>query len=243
MVNQVYPDSLTGEELDNYLLHGWYRMGQRLFTVDYIYIERWIRVFWLRYRLKDFTFSKKQKELFSKNERFNWEVLPLNITEEHEALYEIYFKSIDFEASATASDFLFGSYLFEEQQANIFDTWMIEIRDAGKLIAVGVFDMGRNSMAGILNFYNPEYKRFSLGRYLILKKMEWAMHSDLEWYYPGYIGYKFPKFDYKLFPGKESAEFLDPFLSLWEPYSAESVELKTVNQQIHFGILPLIQDS
>jgi arginyl-tRNA--protein-N-Asp/Glu arginylyltransferase len=243
MVNQIYPDSLTADELDNYLLNGWYRMGQRLFTVDYIFIERWIRVFWLRYRLKDFTFSKKQKELLAKNERFNWEVLPLNITEEHEALYEIYFKNIDFDASSTASGFLFGTDLFHEQQPNVFDSWMIELRDGEKLIAVGVFDLGQHSMSGILNFYHPDYKRFSPGRFLILKKMELAIHSELDWYYPGYIGYNFPKFDYKLFPGKETAEILDPFLRQWQVYSAESVELMTYNQQVFFGPFPEIEVS
>ena len=243
MVNQIYPDSLTGEELDNYLLNGWYRMGQRLFTVDYIFINRWIRVFWLRYRMKDFSFSKKQKELLAKNERFSWEILPLNITDEHENLYEIYFKSIDFEASSTASDFLFGQDLFYVQQPNIFDSRMIEVRDGKKLIAVGVFDMGQNSMAGILNFYHPDYKRFSPGRFLILKKMELALQSELEWYYPGYIGYNFPKFDYKLFPGKDTAEILDPFSRLWLPYSADLVELMTYNQQDYFGPFPGIEVS
>jgi len=218
-------------------------MGQKLFTVDYIFIESWIRVFWLRYRLKGFTFSKKQKELLAKNQRFNCSVLPLHISDEHEDLYEEYFKNIDFEASSTASDFLFGRDLFNEQQANVFNSQMIEIRDAEKLIAVGVFDLGNNSMAGILNFYHPDYKRFSPGRVLILKKIEWAIQSKLDWYYPGYIGYKFPKFDYKLFPGIETAEFLDPFERLWEPYSAENVEFKTLCQEVYFDLLPNIQIS
>jgi len=242
MVNEIFPESLTGEELDQFLLQGWYRMGQRLFTVDYIFIERWIRVFWLRFKMSDFSFSKKQKELMSKVERFNVRILPLEISDEQEALYAIYYKSIDFEASPTASDFLFGRDLFTEDQPNIFNSRMVEVRDGKKLISVGVFDMGQNSLAGILNFYHPDYKKYSLGRYMILKKMEFALKSGLEWYYPGYVGYNFQKFEYKLFPGVETAEFLEPLAMQWLPYSNESIEFYALSQNALFVPLDKKED-
>jgi arginine-tRNA-protein transferase len=111
---------------------------------------------------------------------------------------------------------------------------MFEIWDGPRLIAVGVFDLGENSIAGILNFYDPDYKKFSLSKCLILKKMEFALNSGRDWYYPGYIGYKLPKFDYKLDPGFEAAEILDPFSRHWFPYSPELVEELALLQHPYF---------
>jgi len=239
MVNQIFPDSLSPEELDDFLAQGWYRMGQHLFTLDYIYLDDWIRVFWLRFRLKNHTFSPKHRQLIAKNKRFNYSISALDISEEHEDLYELYYKNIDFEASGSASEFLFGSDLFTTSAGNIFDSKMIEVRDGQKLIALGVFDLGKDCIAGILNFFHPDYKKYSLGKYLILKKIEFAQNLGLPWYYPGYIGHNFSKFDYKLFPGKDNAEIFEPFSKLWLPYSEKQVELLNNSQKYFFKLLPI----
>ena len=33
------PDSITGEELDDYLDRGWYRMGQSIFTCHFLFFN------------------------------------------------------------------------------------------------------------------------------------------------------------------------------------------------------------
>jgi len=234
MVNFRTPISLLPEELDLYLEHGWYRMGQRIFTVDYIFISEWIRVFWLRFRMDRFEFGKKQNQLISRNSRFQTAVLPLKMTLEIEELYALYRKSIDFEASNSASELLFDEVYTGEILHNVYDSYMIQVRDGQKLIAVGVFDLGKETMAGIVNFYHPEYKKFSLGKFLILKKMEYAIGQNLPWYYPGYIGHNLSKFDYKLDPGIEAAEILEPFDGIWLAYKAGLVEEITENQRSLF---------
>ena len=238
MINFRTPVSLLPEELDLYLAHGWYRMGQRIFTVDYIFIKEWIRVFWLRFRMKEYSFGKKQKQILSRCSRFQVSVLPLRVTEEVENLYGIYRRSIDFEASQTASELLFDQVFTGEVLPNVYNSRMIQVRDGGRLIAVGVFDLGIDSMAGIVNFYDPEYRKYSLGKFLILQKMEYAQSQHLTWYYPGYIGYKLTKFDYKLDPGTEMAEILEPFAGLWLPYQEGLVEQLALSQEAFFFPVP-----
>ena len=155
MINFRTPVALLPEELDQYLANGWYRMGQRIFTVDYIFIKEWIRVFWLRFRMKDYSFGKKQKQILSRCSRFQISVLPLSVTEEVENLYGIYRRSIDFEASQTASELLFDQVFTGKVLPNVYNSRMIQVREEGRLIAVGVFDLGFDSMAGIVNFYDP----------------------------------------------------------------------------------------
>jgi arginine-tRNA-protein transferase len=121
-------------------------------------------------------------------------------------------------------------------QETVFDSWMIEVRMGHKLIAVGVFDQGRNSIAGILNYYHPDFARLSPGKFLMLKKIEFAIQNGKEWYYPGYIAYDFPKFDYKVFAHRQSAEIFDPISKLWLPYSPELLsDLTHIQAPIFFN--------
>ena len=221
-------------QLDDSLAEGYYRAGQSIFSVDYIFIGAWIRVFWLRFGLQNYAFEKKHLQLMQRNRKFDLAILPMCITDEHEDLYAIYRKSIDFEASNTVSQFLFGVDYAESSQANVFNSKMMELRLAGRLVAVGVMDLGIDSCAGIVNFYDPEFKKYSLGKYLILKKIEYAQNAGMNWYYPGYIGYQFPKFDYKLFPGTASAEIFDPISREWISYSAEILEELAILQHVFF---------
>ncbi|HRG25661.1 MAG TPA: hypothetical protein PLL23_14770, partial [Chitinophagaceae bacterium] len=93
---------ITGAVLDKYLAMGWYRMGQIIFTTDYLFKEeQYYRVFWLRYRLDLFQYSKKQEKLLKLPPGFTVTTTPLQITEELEALYQLYSTDLDFEISPT----------------------------------------------------------------------------------------------------------------------------------------------
>ena len=113
---------------------------------------------------------------------------------------------------------------------NVFNTYIIELRDGERLIAAGVFDRGDRSLAGILNFYDPNYRKHSLGKYLLLLKTDYARRLQLDYYYPGYLVCDYPKFDYKLFPCIAATEFFDSVGGRWQPYfqaavAAQSAEL------------------
>jgi leucyl-tRNA---protein transferase len=219
--NIYYPERLRGEELDNFLEMGWYRMGQSIFTTHFILLGDYAyRVFWLRYNLKNITLSKSQQRLKNRNRQFDVSVKPLEITDEIEELYAIYKRGINFEAAPSVHYWLFG----DRPPYNVFDTELIEIRDKGKLIAVGVFDRGSESIAGIMNFYHPDYKRCSLGKYLMLLKIELCRTRNMRWYYPGYIVYRRSEFDYKLFVDKSAVEVLIPEMEGWQLFESRLID-------------------
>jgi leucyl-tRNA---protein transferase len=215
-----YPEHLTGEQLDLFLANGWYRMGRGIFTTNYIVQDDIpYRVFWLRYHLSKVIYGKNWKQVCKINRRFSTSIQPLKITEELEALYADYKTGINFEPAESIQ-----KWLYEDQTNSIYDTRLMEIREKGQLIAAGIFDKGVNSIAGILNFYHPEYKKYSLGKYLMLLKMEYAKDEGMQWYYPGYIVYQYPKFNYKLFAGREAAEIYIPELKGWRMYDVGLLE-------------------
>ena len=216
MIHEIhFPSSLAASELDHYLAKGWYRMGQSIFTSRLMPFNGTIHTLhWLRIFVPNVEYGNTQKKILAKNSEFECVVLPFAITREMDDLFMLYRDSIEFNAPESIS-----SYLQDGTESNIYNTNVIEIRDGGKLIAVGFFDSGETSIAGILNFYHPDYKSKSLGKYLMLLKIEHALQHKIPWYYLGYVARGYSKFDYKLFPDIRATEVFDYATKQWIPFS------------------------
>jgi arginine-tRNA-protein transferase len=209
-----HPMTMPGALLDNYLANGWYRMQQTIFTTDIlIKNDLVIPVFWLRLVLKRYTPVKSSQKIIQVNKDCRVILTSGAITEEAEALYQLYKASVDFEVSDTIH-----SYLVGEAISSIYNTRCFEIRKEDQLLAAGYFDEGDESLAGILNIYHPDHKNRSLGKYLMLLKIDHALQQQKKYYYPGYISTAITKFDYKLFPGKEATEVYISPRQQWLPW-------------------------
>jgi leucyl-tRNA---protein transferase len=212
--NIHHPTAMPGHLLDEYLAKGWYRMQQTIFTTDIItQKELLIPVFWIRLLLDKYVTTKISRKIIDRNKDCIITITKGSITPEAEALYQLYKASINFDVSETIHDYLIG-----ENNFNIYNTFCIEIRHQLELIAVGFFDEGDNSIAGILNFFHPAFKNRSLGKYLMLLKIEYALRQGKKFYYPGYLSTAITKFDYKLFPGKEATEVYIATKKQWVPW-------------------------
>jgi leucyl-tRNA---protein transferase len=197
------PESLAGEELDAYLELGWFRMGQTIFTTNFLnFKNQFYSAIWLRVVLSQFADDKTQQKLKRKNAAFKTQIGPAVITPEKELLFARYKDSVPFEASASLHQLLFGNL-----QANIYDTKEINIFDGDRLIGCGFFDMGKESAAGINSFYDPAYKKYSIGKHLIYLKMSYCKECGLRYFYPGYFVPGYPFFDYKLSLGRGAIQF------------------------------------
>ena len=74
-----------------------------------------------------------------------------------------------------------------------------------------------------MNFYDPNYRKYSLGKYLMLLKINYAQQQQYDYYYPGYVVSYYPKFDYKLFAAESATEVFDAINDRWLPFSWETV--------------------
>jgi arginyl-tRNA--protein-N-Asp/Glu arginylyltransferase len=212
MINGIhFPLKMDGKELDSYLERGWFRMGPTIFTTDMIPMNGELyRVYWLRIRIAAMKFGKAQQRLFRINQDLGVEFRKFVLNDEIESLYSKYRETVTFDASESVA-----MYLLNGISENVYDSHVIEIRDKDKLIAVGIFDDGAGSMAGIINFYDPEYSSRSLGKYLMLLKGQYAKDHGKQFYYPGYIATGFTKFDYKLWMDREASEIYDAAQQQW----------------------------
>jgi len=204
-------EPLGPEELDHYLAEGWFRMGQSIFTCTYLGLqEHFLRVIWLRVVLEDLQSDKTLQKLSKLNSNFKIKVGKASITPEKEELFSKYKTGISFEASSSLEQLLFSG-----SEYNIFNTLEINLYDADKLIAVGYFDVGKSSAEGICSFYDPAYKRYSLGKYLIYQKMLFCKNQGMQFFYLGYFTPGYKAFDYKLSIGKNKLEYFDLTTKSW----------------------------
>jgi arginine-tRNA-protein transferase len=213
-------ESIKNEILDQYLEKGWYRIGSEIFTTNITPNGLdWVSVYWARYDVNQIQLSKSSKQLLKKANSLSFSIEPFSLTEEMELLHDVYFSQIDFITNYTIKE------LLVDTTCQVFDTYKIEVRSENKLIGLGIFDKGKNTIAGIKNIYHPDYKSFSIGKLLVLKKFEYCKNNHIEWFYPGYIAPGNSRFDYKLFLDKSATEILSWEKKRWIAYQEFLMDL------------------
>lgn len=214
-----FPLRMEPVELDMYLAAGWYRMGQCIFTTDFVEREgMYFKTIWLRNRLKNYHSSTTFQKLEKRNKGFSTEIIPFSYGKRYELLFQKYRSSLP---PGRAGDLY--SFIIGDSPYVIFKSLVINIYDDAKLIGSGVFDLGKKSAAGISSFYDPDYKKYSIGRYLIYKKIEYCKQMGYDYFYPGYFVPGLKAFDYKLEIGKESLEYYDMKKDQWKSISVLSL--------------------
>lgn len=227
MLAQVhFPLSLSGEELDRYLSEGWFRMGQSIFVTNFLnFKQQFYSAVWLRLRLAACYNDRNEEKLAKLNSRFVVTIQKASIDQEKEDLFTRYRKSVSFEPSTSLQALLFGRVTY-----NIYDTLEVTVKENGKLIACGFFDRGKKSTAGISSFYDPEYKKYSLGKFLIYQKIAYSRDAGYTYFYPGYFVPGYHPFDYKLKIHPSSQEFFDLESSRWHPTKELEISRQPIDE-------------
>jgi len=191
-------------------------MHQSIFTSSHLHLEEPYRVHWLRYPLAEIKTHASHKRIRKRCQAFRTTIEDLSaIRAEHEALYATYRSSIDFDGAASIYTCLFSE---EEPEKNVYRTKCISVFDGDRLIAGGYFDLGGNSAASILHFFDPRFKDYSLGKHLMLLTIDFLTSAGYEFYYPGYVIAGNDKMNYKLFIGKEATYYFAPETISWQRF-------------------------
>jgi leucyl-tRNA---protein transferase len=215
------PAACRGEELDIMLSLGWYPMGQTIFTTSHLFSDGEDppqRVHWLRYPVGDIRERTSHRRIRRRNREFSLELAdPFCHRAELDRLYETYLNSVDFDGYPTIAKATCG-----RGGGNIYDSKALVVRDGDRLAACGIFHRGARSAASVLHFYDPAYKWYSPGKFLILSTLDYCRSEGIDWYYPGYVIEGNPKMDYKLFLGEETVQYYlpepSPLRGSWQPY-------------------------
>lgn len=227
-----YPSFLLPSELDAYLENAWFRLGQGIFTTNFLKFDESIySAFWLRIELTDFQLSKSQQRLVKQNSCFRVAIQDAAITDEMEELYLLYKQSISFDTSESLVKLLYSDPL----DKTIFTTKTVCVYDKEKLIGVGFFDLGKIATEGIVAVYHPDYKKYSLGKFLMIQKMLYAKTNGYSYFYPGYIAPNYKLFEYKRELGKGFTFYYNITSKQWEKLEnlrAENFPITIINQKL-----------
>ncbi len=228
----LYPKSIPPDVLDVFLSKGWFRMGQSIFTTQYVLFDgRMYPSIWLRHDLKYYSETKTILNLKKRNKHFRVELKQANITPIHEELFRHYKMGIQFNAAQSLHQLLNG---YSIHDVSIYNTYEINIYDRNQLIACSYFDIGTKSAEGISAYYNPDYRSSSLGKYMIYLQIEICKKNGLDYFYPGYFVPGFPHLDYKLDIGTACLEYLDIDSMLWYPINEFNDEGIPIEYQEYF---------
>ncbi len=222
------PEILTPAELDIYLAKGWFRMNQTIFTTHFLqFNNRDYPAIWLRVALDNYNPDSKHKTVLQRNKQFRTEIRKALITVQHEQLYNKYKTAVSFEAYSSLNQLLLNGY-----SENIYNTWQVNVYDNHKLIASGFFDLGNTAAEGIVCIYHPDYKKYSLGKYLIYTKMDHCRQLGLSHFYPGYAVPGYAAFDYKLELGKAAMQYYNVSTAQWVPYTTTIEMYNPLNDMV-----------
>lgn len=230
LVSSHSPETLSLPELDRFLEAGWFRMGPNIFTTNFLNFDNcFYSAFWLRVDLSNYTSDKTFEKLTKRNAGFRVSIQPAVITSEKEALFTRYSQSVEFRTSTSIKELLYG-----KSSDTPFDTYDVTVYDGDTLIGVGYFDLGEHSAEGISSFYDPAYKKYSLGKYMIYLKIKFCCEQNMKYFYPGYVVPGYPAFDYKLTMGTAALQYLDVVSGRWLAIDKlpEVTPLKRMEQQL-----------
>lgn len=194
MIETHLPRQLTGKRYDQFLASGWFRGSIMLYKMDLLIMDEQLwSVVNIRLKLADFEPRKSQRKCLAKVEaKFKVAVQPARIDFRREMLYQQHKERFKGFVHNTLSEYLHAGF-----NRSVFNTMEVAVYDGEKLIAVSYFDLGSAAMASLLAVYDPDYRQHSLGRYTLLKEIEFGQNHGYKWYYPGYVLDRPSLFDYK----------------------------------------------
>lgn len=188
-------ERITPVELDEKFVTGWRHFGTRFFRCNFaIHDDRICGVLPLRVPVREFVPSKSQRRVARRCAGFDCRVIPAALTDEYEVLFERHKARFSDNIPDGLTDFI------DPHPAEIpNETRAVEVRtDEGRLVAVSFFDVAAKSVSSIYGMFDPEFARFSLGVFTILRELEAAAEMGKELYYLGYCYTVSSPYDYKL---------------------------------------------
>ncbi len=201
---EFHADRVTPPHFDELLAAAWRHFGTHFFRYSFAFYELDIRiVIPLRIRLDNFSISRSQRRVLSRNADTTVEIGPIEITDESIALFERHKKRFKVGVPDSIYDFLSTSPAEVPGKAESIRVWL-----EGRLIAESYFDIGTRSVSAIYAVFDPDLPRRSLGIFTMLKEIEFAVEQGKELYYQGYAYEGSSFYDYKKrFRGTETFDW------------------------------------
>lgn len=181
--------------MDELWAHGWRHFGSEFFRYSISADEHGaIQVIQpLRLPLAEFRLSKSQRRLLRKNEDVEVRVTPAVVDAEREAMFLRHRDRF----TTNIPDSLLTFIPSAQPHAEPCECVSVEVREAGRLIAVSYLDVGEAAVSSVYAMFEPDASWRSLGTLTMLEEIRWATAAGKRWLYPGYATAQPSHYDYK----------------------------------------------
>jgi arginine-tRNA-protein transferase len=113
--------------------------------------------------------------------------------EERRKLYERYLDGMHPGTSMTADRESFESFLCDSPM----ESMCMDFYFGQKLVLSGLIDVCPNAVSLVYSWYDPDDTRRSLGKYFILRAIDWCRENGIDYCYLGYYIAESRKMNYK----------------------------------------------
>jgi leucyl-tRNA---protein transferase len=171
---------LSNETYSRLSAHGFRRSGTHVYRPHCGECTACIAV---RVRVAEFSPQRRHRRTLAQNSDLVIHERRARFDPEHYALYVEYLHARHPDSQMDATN---PSAYMSFLTAAWCDTSFYEFRLRDELLAVAVVDRLGDGLSSVYTFFSPRYPERSLGRYAVLKQIEWARSAGLPWVYLGY---------------------------------------------------------
>jgi arginine-tRNA-protein transferase len=170
---------------------GFRRSGEHLYIPHCTACARCVPV---RIPVAEFTPTRNQLRTLRRNRALSIHRLPAEFDREHYDLYRRYLAGrhhgggMDNPTPGNYNEFLIASWT---------ETYFYEMRAGDRLLCVAAVDYMDNALSAVYTFFDPDYARFSPGKFAILFEIAEARRLGKQWLYLGYWIEGCNKMEYK----------------------------------------------
>ena len=147
--------------------------------------------------VNNYAFSKSARRVFKKARHIQSYLQKPSISKEHLALFEKYHlfmhEKKGWEHAATTADHYYGSFVLGHEDFG----YEVLYYEGNKLIGVDLIDILQDGISSIYFYYDPDYKRLSLGKLSLYNQIKYAKETNKPWIYLGYYVEDCPSLSYK----------------------------------------------
>ncbi len=181
--------------MDELWAQGWRHFGSEFFrysiTADEDGSLQYIQP--LRLPLAEFRLSKSQRRVLRKNEDLELRVVPAVVDDEREVMFLRHRERFSTNIPDSLSTFMPSA----QPHTQPCECLSVEVREAGRLIAVSYMDVGTSAVSSVYAMFEPDAAWRSLGTLTMLEEIRWAADAGKRWLYPGYATAQPSHYDYK----------------------------------------------
>ena len=176
-------DHCSDEYCSHLIEQGWRRFGKMFFRPT---CHSCTACESIKIDVANFNFSKSQRRILKKNSQFKIFIQAPTMTQEHLNLFNKYHHYMHLKKGWDLQQSNAKNYFISFVDGHHNFGYEVLYFDQNKLIGVDLIDILPNGISSIYFFYDPDYEKYSLGTFSLLKQIEIAQVKQRAWIYLGY---------------------------------------------------------